>query len=135
MKKNFLEFIKSKSGIIICLTVILIIFSISFLSKKNYKVFLDLYMPIDSYGYVVYSPGNQTEFNLYKDSYLNIEYDFSDNKNRKIDYIISNSNIISIEDNKIYAKNIGETTIYIKTKDNIKSNIISINVINTNDDL
>jgi len=136
MKSKIYEFVKSHKVLIIIITFVIIIASIlllSFFSKKDYNIFLEMYMPNDSYGYVVYSPGNNNEFNLYKNSYLNIEYSFSDNKNRDIKYIVDNNEVISIENNKLIAKNIGTAKIYIKTNDNVESNIITVNVVNNNE--
>ncbi|MBQ7141096.1 MAG: hypothetical protein IJO32_06305 [Bacilli bacterium] len=130
MKNQTLKIFKNKNLVyIIGIILIIFVILIFYLNRKNYEVYLDLYMPSDSYGYVIYSPSNQNEFNLYKNSYLNIEYTFNDNKNRKIEFIISDNNIIEIKNNKIYAKNIGTTSIYIKTKDDVKSNIVNINVV------
>lgn len=133
--EKILNFIKSKKGLVtIALIILLIIIFIYFvMNKKDYKVFLDMYMPKDSYGYIKYSPGNENEFNLYKNSYLNIEYSFSDKKNREIEYVIEDNNIVSIENDKLIAKNTGTSKIYIKTKDNIESNYIIVNVVNDNE--
>lgn len=135
MKDKIFSFIKNHKLMIIIFLILIIILIVSFIlfSKKEYKVFLEMYMANDSYGYVVYSPGNNNEFNLYKDSYLNIEYFFSDEKNRNIEYIIDNNEIVSIKDNKLIAKNIGTCKIYVKTKDNIKSNVVTVNVVNNNE--
>ncbi len=135
MKYKFIDFIKSKKWVIvgILIGILIIILIYYFAGKKNYRIFLDMYMPDDSYGYIVYSPGNNSEFNLYKDSYLNLEYTFSDKKDRNITYVIENENIIDIDNNKLIAKNYGTTEVYIETKDNIKSNIITINVVNENE--
>lgn len=124
---------KNKKYIYIIAIIIIILCITLYFKNKNYDIFLNLYMPSDSYGYIKYSPSNQNEFNLYKGSALNIEYIFSDNKKRKIKYVISNEDIIEIKNDKIYTKENGSTTIYIKTKDNIKSNIININVVNDNE--
>jgi len=130
------KFMKNKKNIIlislITIFILILIIIYFFTNKKDYQIFLDMYMPNDSYGYIVYSPGNNNEFNLYKNSYLNLEYVFSDKKERKIEYVINNNDIINIENNKIIAKNVGTSKIYIKTKDNIKSNVITINVVEDN---
>jgi len=130
------KFMKNKKNIIlislITIFILILIIIYFFTNKKDYQIFLDMYMPNDSYGYIVYSPGNNNEFNLYQNSYLNLEYVFSDKKERKIEYVINNNDVINIENNKIIAKNVGTSKIYIKTKDNIKSNVITINVVEDN---
>ncbi len=135
MMDKFIDFLKRKKWIIvgIIIGILIIILIYQFMGKKNYKVFLDMYMPNDSYGYIVYSPGNNSEFNLYKDSYLNVEYSFSDKVNRDITYVIENEDVVSIDNNKLVAKNNGTTEIYIKTKDNIESNVIIVNVVDKNE--
>ena len=135
MMDKFIDFLKRKKWIIvgIIIGILIIILIYHFMGKKNYKVFLDMYMPNDSYGYIIYSPGNNSEFNLYKDSYLNVEYSFSDKVNRDVTYVIENEDIVSIDNNKLVAKNNGTTEIYIKTKDNIESNIITVNVVDKNE--
>lgn len=135
MMDKFIDFLKRKKWIIvgIIIGILIIILIYHFMGKKNYKVFLDMYMPNDSYGYIIYSPGNNSEFNLYKDSYLNVEYSFSDEVKRDITYVIENEDVVSIDNNKLVAKNNGTTKIYIKTKDNIESNIITVNVVDKNE--
>lgn len=135
MMDKFIDFLKRKKWIIvgIIIGILIIILIYHFMGKKNYKVFLDMYMPNDSYGYIIYSPGNNSEFNLYKDSYLNVEYSFSDKVDRDITYVIENEDVVSINNNKLVAKNNGTTEIYIKTKDNIESNIITVNVVDKNE--
>lgn len=135
MMDKFIDFLKRKKWIIvgIIIGILIIILIYHFMGKKNYKVFLDMYMPNDSYGYIIYSPGNNSEFNLYKDSYLNVEYSFSDEVKRDITYVIENEDVVSIDNNKLVAKNNGTTEIYIKTKDNVESNIITVNVVDKNE--
>lgn len=136
MSNKIIETLKSKKWVILIATLIIIVLIIilySSIGRRRYDIFLEGNMPKDSYGYIKYSPGNQNEFNLYKDSYLNLEYTFSDNKKRDVTYIIEDENIVNIENNKLIAKNYGTTKVYIKTKNNINSNDIIVNVVEKNE--
>ena len=131
--KNILEQFKKKKNIIIIIIIVFVITVILLFSynSKKYNIYLELYMTDNSYGYKKYIPGNKSEFYLYKNSFLDMEYSFSDNKIRKVEYIISDDDILEIKNDKVYAKNVGETKIYIKSKDNIKSNVINIKVVDS----
>ena len=113
-------------GLIILLCVILF-------NKKSYNVFLEINMPKDSYGYVTYTPGNNSEFNLYKNSYLNLEYSFSDKKDRDVKYIIENEDIVTINNDRLTALSNGTTKVYVITDDKVKSNVITIRVVDEDD--
>ncbi len=113
-------------GLIILLCVILF-------NKKSYNVFLEMNMPKDSYGYVTYTPGNNSEFNLYKNSYLNLEYSFSDKKDRNVKYIIENEDIVTINNDRLTALSNGITKVYVITDDKVKSNVITIRVVDEDD--
>lgn len=126
------SFFSNKRNIFIFVFVILIFVVVCFFlfsKKKIYNAFIDFSLPNDSYGEVIYIPGNNYEFNLYVDSFLNVDVFFSDDKDHQFTYVIEDNNVITIENNLLIAKNIGKTDIYIITDDNIKSNVISLKVI------
>ena len=127
------SFFSSKRNIIIFVCVLLLsiigIFYFIFSKKRTYDAFIEFSLPYDSYGEVIYTPGNNYEFNLYVDSFLNIDTYFSDDKKHDFTYIIEDDSVIGVENGLLVAKKVGKTDIYIITDDNIKSNVISLEVV------
>lgn len=117
--------------IFVCLLILIIvvIFYFIFIKKKTYDAFIEFSMPYDSYGEVIYTPGNNYEFNLYVDSFLNMDTYFSDGKKHQFSYVIEDDSVIALENNLLVAKKVGKTDIYIVTDDNVKSNVISLEVV------
>lgn len=127
------SFFSNKRNVIIfsfiIILILIIVFYFIFVKNKNYNAFIELSLPFDSYGEVVYSPGNNYEFNLYVNSFLNIESSFSDGREHEFIIVIEDENVISLENNMLVAKEVGKTDVYIITKDDVKSNVISLEVI------
>lgn len=127
------SFFSNKRNVIIfsfiIILILIVVFYFIFVKNKNYNAFIELSLPFDSYGEVVYSPGNNYEFNLYVNSFLNIESSFSDGREHEFIIVIEDENVISLENNMLVAKEVGKTDVYIITKDDVKSNVISLEVI------
>ena len=135
-KKNLKE--KNKKNLkvynkkfIIILSFIILLAVLLFIIHKiraNYEAFLDINMK-ESNIKLTYSPGNHNEIEIYVNNKAKLEHTFSNNKDVKYKYVIEDKNIIDIVDDEIIAKNTGSTSIYLKTFDGIKSNIINIDVL------